>query len=85
MAEFSAEERRQLAKKGAAMKDGSFPVRNKADLQNAIRAVGRARPNTKEERRKVRRHIIRRARAIGASGMIPDTWNNDGSLKDGSD
>jgi hypothetical protein len=82
VAEFTAEERRRLADRGVAMPDGSFPVRNREDLQNAIRAVGRARPNTEAERRKVRRHIIRRARAIGAESMIPETWNSDGSLSD---
>lgn len=85
MSEFSAEERRKLAKSGTAMSDGAFPVRNREDLQNAIRAVGRTRPNTPAQRRKVRRHIMRRARAIGAANMIPSTWNTDGSLSDGSE
>lgn len=85
MTEFSSEDRRRLAKSGAAMSDGSFPIRNRSDLQNAIRAVGRTRPNTSAQRKKVRRHILRRARAIGASDLIPSTWKSDGSLTDGSD
>jgi hypothetical protein len=64
------------------MKDGSFPIPNVASLEDAIRAVGRARPNTEEHRAKVRRHIIKRARALNATNRIPDNWNSDGSLKD---
>lgn len=74
MADFSAEERRKLAKEGKAMRDGSFPIRNRDDLKNAIGLAG----NSKDPK-KARRFIIRRARAIGASGMIPETWNSDGS------
>ena len=74
-------ERRRLASQGRARRDGSFPIRNREDLANAIRAVGRVRPNTEAERAKVRRYIIRRARALGLTGMIPETWASDGSLK----
>lgn len=85
MASFSAKERRNLANKGHAMEDGSFPIQNRGNLEDAIRAVGRARPNTSEQRAKVRRHIIKRARALGAQNLIPDTWRSNGSLSDGSD
>lgn len=84
MASFNAEERRALAKKGHAMPDGSFPIPNRDSLSDAISAVGRARPNTPEQRAKVRRHIIKRARELGASGMIPETWQSNGSMSDGS-
>lgn len=74
MADFTEEERKKLAKEGKAMKDGSFPIRNRSDLENAISLAGHAKdPN------KARRHIMRRARSINASGMIPDTWDSDGS------
>jgi len=59
---------------------GRFPIRNRSDLLKAIRAVGRAKGG-EEGRRKVRRFIIRRARALGLSDLIPDTWASDGSLK----
>lgn len=62
------------------MQGGRFPIRNRSDLQNAIRAVGRAKGG-EEGRRKVRRYIIRRAKALGLSSMIPDSWGSDGSLK----
>jgi hypothetical protein len=63
--------RERLAKQGKAMPDGSYPIRNVADLKNAIRAYGRA---SEADRAKVRRHIIKRARALGKSELIPDNW-----------
>ncbi len=81
----TAKQRQQFARSGAAMPDGSFYIRNASDLDNAIRAVGRATPNAGESeearRNAVRRHIIRRARFLKLSDRIPDTWNPDGSLK----
>jgi hypothetical protein len=85
MAAPSQQERERLAKQGKAMPDpergGRFPIRNRSDLENAIRAVGRVRPNTEEARAKVRRFIIRRARELGLTSLIPDTWRSDGTLK----
>jgi len=42
--------------------------------------VGRARGG-EEGRRLVRRHIMRRAKTLGLTSMIPDQWAADGSLK----
>ncbi len=80
MADFSAAQRDQAASKGQAMQGGRFPIRNRSDLANAIRAVGRAKGG-EAGRAQVRRFIIKRARALGASDMVPDTWQQDGSLK----
>ena len=77
----SAEKRNRAESSGAAMEGGRYPIENEQDLRNAIRAVGRARPNTDAERNKVRRHIMKRARALGLSKLIPQSWNSDGSLK----
>jgi len=64
-----------------------FPINSRTGPSNslsaAISAVGRARPNTPEERAKVRRYIMRVARAKGWSDDIPDSWNSDGTLKSG--
>lgn len=79
MADFTSEERRNLAKQGKAMPDGSFPIRNTSDLHNAIRAVGRG----GADHNKIRRFIIRRAIALGARNAIPSNWNSDGSIKGG--
>lgn len=78
--------RKSLAKSGKAMPDssdtgsgGRFPIRNREDLAKAIRAVGRAKGG-EEGRRKVRRFIMRRAKELNASSMIPSSWNSDGSV-----
>lgn len=68
---LDAASRRRAAKSGAAMGDGSFPIRNVADLRRAVLAYGRAAP---EKRDRVRAHIKRRARALGAAHSIPDGW-----------
>lgn len=81
MADLGAEQRRQLAAHKQAMPGGRFPIRNRTDLDKAIKAVGRVRPDTDEARAAVRRFCIRRARELGLMDMIPDTWNDDGSLK----
>jgi hypothetical protein len=81
----TADQRRAFAKSGAAMPDGSFYITNSGQLSDAIRAVGRATPNAGESetarRNSVRRHIIKRARALNLANMVPDTWNSDGTLK----
>jgi hypothetical protein len=85
----SAEQRRQFISSGYSMPDGSYYIRplpeGRMDLWRAIRAVGRATPNAGESdvarRNAVRRHCITRAKALGLTSMIPDTWNADGSLK----
>lgn len=64
--DFSAEDRRRLAKEGKAMPDGSFPIVNVADLRNAIQAFGRA-----KAKGPVAKHIKRRARALGAEKELP--------------
>lgn len=75
---FDAKKRKELAGKKHAMKDGSFPIENASDLRRAIRAYGRADPSKKPA---VRRHIIRRARGLGQTSLIPDSWN-EASLSD---
>ena len=70
MAEFSTEQRSDLSRRGLAMPDGSFPIRNKSDLRNAISSYGRAKnPDA------VKRWIIRRARELNALDMLPESWN----------
>ncbi len=67
--EFSDDKRKELAGTGAALPDGSFPIENKGDLANAIKAYGRA-----ADKAKAKAHIISRAKTLGASDMIPDDW-----------
>ena len=70
-AKFTDEERAKLAKKGEALPDGSFPIRNKQDLKNAIKAYGRA---SMKDRPEVRKHIIKRAKDLGATDLVPEVW-----------
>mgnify|MGYP001557959701 FL=1 len=71
--EFSKERRDALAGKGQALDDGSYPIVNREDLANAIRAFGRANP---EDRKRVAEHIAKRAKALDAEDMLPE----DGKL-----
>lgn len=86
MPQPDADTMRGLVSKGQAMpapgqdRPGRFQIRNKGELEDAIKAVGRAKGGEKG-RRLVRKFIIKRARALGLSDLIPDTWNSDGSLK----
>lgn len=86
MADYANDPLRQLVKKGKAMpapgqdRPGRFPIANRADLENAIRAVGRV-VGGEPERQKVRRFILKRARELNLTQLIPDTWAADGSLK----
>lgn len=77
MADISRKARQMAEEKGQALPGGRFPIRNRADLENAIRAVGRA----KGSHDAVRRFIIKRAKALGLSDLIPSNWASDGSLK----
>ena len=66
---FTEEERKAAAKKGNALPDGSFPINNTSDLKNAIQAIGRAKnPGAAKS------HIKKRAKALGAEGMLPEGW-----------
>lgn len=67
--DYSADARRRMAESEQAMSDGSFPIANRADLRNAIQSVGRA-----SNYEAARRHIIGRARALGAEDMLPEDW-----------
>ena len=69
--EFSTSTRERMAEAGTAMPDGSFPIANRTDLQNAIQSVGRA-----KDYNAAKQHIIRRARALNAMDMLPEDWRN---------
>lgn len=72
----SKKSRDNAAEKGEALPDGSFPIRNESDLKNAIKAYGRAKES---ERAKVRKHIMKRARALGKADLIPEDWKKASS------
>lgn len=68
--DFTTEERDNAAKAGEAMPDGSYPIKDKADLGNAVQSYGRA-----KDKAKVKAHIIRRAKALDAVDSLPEDWN----------
>lgn len=76
-AKYDADDLKRMAANGQAMDDESYPIADKEDLGRAVRAVGRG--GTSHDA--IRRHIITRAKSLGASSEIPDNWNADGSLK----
>lgn len=67
--QVSAKTREKAAERGEAMRDGSFPIRDKKDLQRAIQAYGRA-----KDKAAAKRHIIRRARALDQVELLPNSW-----------
>lgn len=67
---ISADERKKMAENGQAMPDGSFPIANAEDLRNAIQAIGRA-----SDPEAAKRHIRKRAKALGEEGAIPEGWS----------
>lgn len=87
MPQPDADTMRRLVKQGKAMpapgqdRPGRFNIANRQDLLNAIQAVGRVQPPTEEARAKVRRFILKRARELQLTQLIPGTWAADGTLK----
>jgi hypothetical protein len=78
LAKISNEERIKLAKKGHALPDGAYPIRDEEDLKNAIQAYGRSKAS---ERRMVRKHIMKRARQLGKWMLVPEQWKNASSIE----
>lgn len=64
-------EREKLEKEGKAMAGGRFPVRNVSDLRNAIKLVG----NSDLPKSDVITYLKRRAKDLGATDELPESWN----------
>ena len=90
MSNLSQDTLKKLRARGHAMPpsaqnesdDPRYPITQRHgenSLETAIKAVGRARPNTPEEHAKVRRYIMRVARQRGWSADIPDSWKSGGA------
>ena len=73
-AAYSQDQRDAMAKKGHALPDGSYPIDNASDLENAIMAFGRA-----KDKPKVKAHIMKRAKELGREDLIPDSWDSEGA------
>jgi hypothetical protein len=67
--------RKYCASQGWALSDGSYPIRpanmnGKRDLAKATQSVGRGGASTAT----IRAHIKKRAQAIGAQNLLPDSY-----------
>ena len=82
-AKYNADQMKSMLAKGQAMKNAngepSYPIADEEDLHNAIHAVGRGGGSHDA----IRAHIIKRAKALGLSSLIPDNWSSGGSNDDG--
>ena len=70
--DFSHSERKDLAKKGEAMPNGKYPIRNSQDLKDAIKLSG-ASDMPKE---KVQAWIKKRAKELGLESELPEEWKS---------
>lgn len=59
---YDAAARKRMARTGAALPDGSFPIASCSDAKNARQAIGRTPPGN---RARVQRHISKRESALG--------------------
>lgn len=66
---YTEESRKEMSKRGYALPDGSFPIKDDADLRNAIQAYGRA-----SDKMKAKAHIMKRAVDLGLEDLIPMNW-----------
>ena len=70
MATFTQEQREKLADQGRVMPDGSYPIRNRSDLENAIKAIGQS-----NDYDKTKRWIIKRAGQLKLKDILPESWD----------
>lgn len=68
---FSHKERKDLAKKGEAMPNGKYPIRNSQDLKDAIKLVGASDMPESE----VKAWIRKRAKELGLEKELPESWD----------
>ena len=66
---YTPEQREMMAEDGMALPDGSYPIKDGEDLQNAIQAYGRA-----KDKEAAKAHIMKRARDLGMMELIPEQW-----------
>lgn len=66
---YSQDERTKMADSGEALPDGSYPIADEDDLENAVQAYGRA-----KDKPKAKAHIMKRATELGRDDLIPEDW-----------
>lgn len=65
--DYSQAERDEMAKNGQALPNGTFPIKDGGDLEDAIHLVGHGGQAAKD-------HIIKRAKDLGLESKLPDAW-----------
>lgn len=68
--DFTAEQRRELAKKGHALKDGSYPLASTEDIGPAVTLAQSGHGDTEAAKALIKR----RANELGAHEQLPDAW-----------
>lgn len=74
---YTVAQRKALAAVGQALPDGSYPIKTRKDLENAIKLVGQGNAPTST----VKAFCIKRAKALHAMDLIPANWMASGSMK----
>mgnify|MGYP001279167347 FL=1 len=64
---YSREQRQSMAESGEALPDGSFPIADAADLENALAALPRA-----KDQNAAAAHILKRATELGIEERLPE-------------
>lgn len=67
---FTHEERKDLTKKGEAMPNGKYPIRNRQDLKDAIRLSG----SSSIPKEDVKKWIKKRAKELNLEDELPEDW-----------
>lgn len=66
---YNKKERARFARKGIALPDGTFPIANETDLEQAVQLV-----NNHSGSAPVKAHLEKRAKALNKEEMIPKDW-----------
>ena len=74
---FQKKKEKNWLKKGLALPNGSFPIVNLDDLKNAILSFGLA-----KNKSEAAKFIAKRAKALGADDLLPDTPDFNKALKE---
>lgn len=69
-ASLNTAERKKLASEGAALPDGTFPIRNGEDLHKALKRAHQG----GDPQSKIKSHIRKRANALGLAKQLPSGY-----------
>lgn len=68
---LTVDARDDAADAGEALPDGKLPIRSLIELRSAIKLRGHVKGHSEDA---IREHIIKRARALGATDELPEEW-----------